>query len=230
MLAFAALGCDGGGTDGLGGAGGLGGDGLGGAGGGSGVEDGRYVLEDSDEDCDDVEGLRGAVMLSAVGLTFTGEVSWTDLATGYEASRSTIEVDVTIEDGGTFTCVPFRHYPGQAPEYARLSYDAATLTMTTADGVLSEEGEATVWLFETSEPDHFTLEVVRALPVSKVKGTFEVSRELPDDYENLVLVYAPSETTPLGHIAVASEPLSDVLSAGDTAVGVPHGHFPAIPE
>lgn len=232
VLAVAALGCDGGGAgagDGLGGAGGADGDGLGGAG-GKGVADGRYVLDDAEEDCDDVEGLRAEAVLGAVGLTFSGEVSWTDLETGYEASRGTIEVEATIEDGGTITCIPYRHYPGQAPQPARLAYDAATLAMTTADGALREEGAATVWLSETSETGRFTLEVMRALPLSKVKGSFAVSSTLSDEYENLLLVYAPSETMPFGHIAVASEPLSQVLSAGDTAVGVPHGYFPALPE
>src|SRR5690606_33120546 len=141
VLAVAALGCDGGGAgagDGLGGGGGADGAGLGGAGGQS-VADGRYVLDDAEEGCDDVEGLRAEAVLGAVGLTFSGEVSWTDLETGYEASRGTIEVEATIEDGGTITCIPYRHYPGQAPQPARLAYDAATLAMTTADGALREE-------------------------------------------------------------------------------------------
>lgn len=192
--------------------------------------DDRYVIEDVDEDCDGVEGLQAAAILSAEGLTFEGEFSWTDLDTGYESSRSTVQVEATIGDGGVITCIPFRHYPGEAPQYARLSYDAATLSMVTEDGILDEAGAATVWLFETEEAGVFDLEVVRAFSVTDAQGTFEPSTTLSEDYDNLVLVYSPSETTALGHVSVARESADDVLRDGTPNVGVPHGYFPAIPE
>lgn len=215
----------------LGCAGGEGADGgLGGSGGGGDPMDDRYVIEDVDEDCDGVEGLQAAAILSAEGLTFEGEFSWTDLDTGYESSRSTVQVEATIGDGGVITCIPFRHYPGEAPQYARLSYDAATLSMVTEDGILDEAGAATVWLFETEEAGVFDLEVVRAFSVTDAQGTFEPSTTLSEDYDNLVLVYSPSETTPLGHVSVARESADDVLRDGTPNVGVPHGYFPAIPE
>lgn len=204
--------------------------GMGGSGGGGEPTDERYVIEDVSEDCDGVEGLRAAAILDALGLEFEGEFSWTDLETGYESSRSIARVEATIEDDGVITCIPFRHYPGQAPEYAHLSYDAATLSVVTEDGLLSEVGSATVWLFETPDAGVFDLEVVRAFPVSDVEGTFEPSSTLGDDYETFVLVFAPSETMPLGHVSVARESTSEVLSDGDTAVGIPHGYFPAVPE
>jgi len=188
------------------------------------------VIEDEDEDCDDVEGLRASEILAATGLEFSGEISWTDLETGEEASRSAIEVAVTIEAGGTITCVPFRHLPGSAPEYAHLSYDAVTLSMETDDGVLNETGPAVAWLAETASPGVFELNVVRALPATAAVGTFEVSELLSDAYETLVLVYAPSDAMPLGHVSAASESAADVEDRGLVAAGVPHGYFPALVE
>jgi hypothetical protein len=217
LLLVCALcgGCSGGTTDGSGGT--------------AGVDDGRYVLEDEDEDCDGVEGLRASAILEAEGLPFEGELSWTDLETGDEAGRTTVHVEVEIDDDGTTTCVPFRHYPGQAPVYARISYDAVTLTMTTDDGVLDETGPAFAWLAETDTPGVFTLEIVRTLPVDDAEGSIEKSPVLGDDYQTLVLVYAPSEQTPLGHVSLASESAMTVLDDGDSSVGVPLGYFPAIP-
>jgi hypothetical protein len=200
-----------------------------GTGGAPNVDDGRYVIEDSGEDCDDVEGLRAAAILDAVGLTFEGELSWTDLETGDEASRTTVHVEVEIEDEGTITCVPFRHLPGQAPEYAHLSYDAVTLSMTTDDGLLDENGAAVAWLAETETPGTLTLEVVRALPVDDAEGSIEASAGLNDSYQTLVLVYSPSEDMPLGHVSVASESVASVLEDGETSVGVTHGYFPGLP-
>jgi hypothetical protein len=193
------------------------------------VEDGRYTIEDLDEECDEVEGLTASVILEATGLTFEGTLSWTDLETGYEASRTTVHVEVEIENDGTITCVPFRHLPGQAPEYAHLSYDAVTLSMTTDDGLLDESGAAVAWLAETDTPGTLTLEVVRALPSIDAEGSFEAPLELGDSYQTLVLVYAPSEDMPLGHVSLASESVTSVLDEGDTSVGVPQGYFPALP-
>src|SRR6478736_785781 len=200
-----------------------------GTGGAPAVDDDRYVIEDVQEDCDDVEGLHAAAILDATGLAFEGELSWTDLETGYEASRTIVHVEVEIEDEGTITCVPFRHLPGQAPTYARLSYDAVTLTMTSDDGRLDETGSAVAWLAETDAPGTLTLEVVRALPVDDAEGTIEASPALNDSYQTLVLVYSSSEDTPLGHVSIASEPVSTPLEDGDTAVGVSMGYFPALP-
>lgn len=206
-------------------------DGVGGASGSGGTpaSDGRYVLEDPEEDCDGVEGLRGTVLLDASGLTFSGELAWTDLETGYEASRSPARIEAEIFADGTLTCVPYRQLPGEPPEYARLAYDAASLSMTTDDGLLDELGPALVWLTETSTAGLLTRQVVRAYPVTEVEGTFEVSSVLDDRYETLVLVFAPSEETPLGNVSVASEPFMSVLENGDASVGAPHGYFPALP-
>jgi len=199
-----------------------------GTGGAPNVDDGRYVIEDVQEDCDDVEGLRASAILNAVGLTFDGELSWTDLETGYEASRTTVHIEVEIEPAGTITCVPFQHLAGKPPEYAHLSYDAVTLTMTTDDGLLDETGSAMAWLTETDTPGTLTLEVVRALPVDDAEGSIEPAPVLSDSYQTLVLVYSPSEDTPLGHVSIASEPVSTPLEDGDAAVGVPMGYFPAL--
>lgn len=217
--------CGGGGNDdaGMGGSGGTGVDGSGGS-----ANDGRYVIEDATEDCDEVDGLNGEAILEATGLTFSGDLSWTDLETGYEASRTIVEVEVTIQAGGTFTCIPFRQYPGQPAEYARLSYDGATLSMTTEDGLLAESGPAVVWLAETSNPGALDLDVVRALPAADAEGSFEVSPSLSDDYQTLSMVYTPSPDMPLGYVSVAREPASEMLDNGKVTAGVPHGYFPAL--
>jgi hypothetical protein len=203
--------------------------GLGGSGGTPALSDGRYVIEDEGEECDEVEGLTASAILAASGLGYEGELSWSDLETGEEASRTTVEVQVDIEDAGTITCIPFRHLPGQAPEYARLSYDAVTLSVVTDDGLLDETGQAVAWLAETDTPGVLTLDVVRALPIGDADGTIEVAPVLNESYETLVLVYTPSETTPYGHVSVTSEPVSAVLEDGDVNAGVPHGYFPALP-
>lgn len=198
-------------------------------GGGSNPTDG-YVIQDTDEDCDGVDGLRASVILEATGLSYEGDLSWTDLETGYEASRTIVQVEVAIGDGGSITCIPFRHLPGQAPEYARLSYDAASMAMTTEDGRLDESGPAVVWLSETNSEGEFTLEVARAFPSTEVSGELEVPSVLSSDYDDIVLVYSPSETTPLGHVSAAREAPAEVLDGGDVNVGVPLGYFPALPE
>jgi hypothetical protein len=201
----------------------------GGLGGSAPQADGRYVIEDPEQDCDDVAGMRGAVILEATGLAYEGDLSWSDVETGEEASRSPVHVEASIESDGTFTCIPYRQHPGEPATFARLSYDAASLSMTTDDGLLEESGPAIVWLSETATVGVLTLEIVRAFPVSDASGTFEVSPILDDSYENLVLVYVPSEETPLGHVSVTSEPAASVLEDGDVGVGVPHGFFPAFP-
>lgn len=218
--------CGGGGNDdaGMGGSGGTGVDGSGGS-----VNDGRYVIEDATEDCDEVDGLNGEAILGATGLTFSGDLSWTDLETGYESSRTIVDVEVTISAGGTFTCIPFRQYPGQDPEYARLSYDGVTLAMATEDGALEESGPAVAWLAETADPGVLDLDVVRAFPAADAQGTFEVSASLADDYDTLSLVYTPSQDMPLGYVSVAHEPASEMLENGNVGAGVPHGYFPALP-
>jgi|GEM_PF-2989366 len=203
--------------------------GLGGSGGTPSPSDDRYVLEDPEQDCDDVEGLRGAVILEAVGLAYEGELSWSDLETGDEASRTPVQVQASIASDGTFTCIPFRQLAGEPAEYARVSYDAANLTMTTDDGLLDESGPAVVWLSETSAAGVLTLEIVRALPVSEANGSLEVSPSLDESYENLVLVYSPSEEAPLGHVSVTRESVMSVLEDGAVNVGVPQGFFPAFP-
>jgi hypothetical protein len=197
--------------------------------GGTPASDGRYVIEDPEEDCDGVEGLRGAVLLEQSGLTFFGDLSWNDLETGYEASRSPASVEATIVEGGTLTCIPYRHFPGEPPDYARLSYDAASLSMTTDDGLLEESGPAVVWLTETSTAGLLTRQVVRAFPVADAEGTFEVSPVLDDTYETLVLVLSPSEETPYGIVSVANEEPATLLDGGDVGFGAPHGFFPALP-
>jgi hypothetical protein len=206
--------------------------GMGGSSGSGGTPagDGRYVIEDLEEDCDDVEGLRGAVLLEPQGLTFFGDLSWTDLATGYEASRSPAQIEADITPGGTLTCIPYRHYPGESPVYAQLSYDAASLSMVTEDGLFDESGPAVVWLTETAMAGVLIRQVVRAYPVADVVGTFAVSPVLDDGHETLVQVFSPSEEFPAGYISVATEEPRSVLDAGDASAGVPHGFFPALPE
>jgi hypothetical protein len=197
--------------------------------GGAPESDGRYVIEDPEEDCDDVEGLRGAVLLEPRGLTFVGDLSWTDLATGYEASRSPAHVEADIGPGGTLTCIPYRQFPGEPPEYARLSYDVASLSMSTDDGLLEESGPAVAWLTETATAGVVTRQVVRAYPVTDVVGTFTVSPVLGEGYETLVLVFSPGEETPSGYVSAATEAPASVLDGGDASAGIPHGYFPAVP-